>query len=65
MEERLYPLLPEEGRLQDHRRYIILIAIAAKVYNALLLKRVRPEVEKILRIIRSVFGEINQQPFRF
>ena len=46
-------------------RDITLIAITAKVYNVLLLNRIWSEVEKILRKIRTVFGEINVQIFTF
>ena len=42
---------PKKGDLGIAKNYrgITLTAIAAKVYNALLLNRIRPEVEKILR----------------
>ena len=44
---------------------IILSVITAKVYNAMLLKRIWPEVEKTLKKIRTVFGEINSKILRF
>ena len=34
-------------------------SIAAKVYNTLLLNGMKPEIEKILRKIQTVFVEIN------
>ena len=38
-------------------RDITLVAILAKTYNALLLNRIQPEIEKILRKNQSVFLE--------
>ena len=42
-----------------------LTAITVKVYNALLLNHIQPEVEKILRKTRTVSEEINPQLLRF
>ena len=37
------------------------IVIAAKVYYALFLNRMKPEIEKFLMKMKTVFGEINPQ----
>ena len=50
----------ESQRIKDRT----LNAIAAKVYNVMLLNHIQPEIKKILRKIRTAFGEINS-PHRF
>ena len=47
----------------NHKNYwdITITAISINVYNAMLLNHIQPEIEKILRKIRSVFWEINLQ----
>ena len=42
-----------------------LTAITVKVYNALLLNHIQPEIKKIYRKIKTVFEEITLQPHRF
>ena len=46
-------------------RMVTLTTVAADVYNILLLNRLKPEIEKILGKIGTVFGEILPQPHRF
>ncbi len=50
MDEGMHPPLPKKGDLglAKNDRSITLTSIAAKVYNALLLKRIEPEIEKII-----------------
>ena len=52
MDERLHPLLfPKKGNLRITKNYrgITLTAIAAKVYNTLLLNHIQPKIQKVLR----------------
>ena len=49
MNKRLHPPLPQERWPQNCQELPTLISIAAKIYNALLLNCVKPEIEKILR----------------
>ena len=66
MAERLLPPLYEKGNLQISKRYrgITLNATTAEIYNALFLNCIQTEVEKILKKINIVFGEIDPQ-FQF
>ena len=47
----MHPLFPVKGGLGITKNYrgITLTSIAAKIYNALQLNRIEPEIEKILR----------------
>ena len=59
--------LPKKGNLgiTNNYRCITLTAIAAKVHNAMLLNRIQPEIKKFLGKIRTIFGEINLQLYKF
>ena len=63
MGKRLHPLFPKKGNLgiTKNDRDITLTAIAAKVYNALLLNHIWPGIYKII----MNFREINPQLHRF
>ena len=51
MDERLPPPMPEKCDIEITKNYkgITLSAIASKIYNALLLKWIQSEVEKVFR----------------
>ena len=66
MDERLHPPIPpQKVDICITKNYIgiTLSARAAKIYNALLLNRIRPEIEKILRR-NQISAEIDPQPPR-
>ena len=60
MNERLHPSCTQEIRPWKNKEYrgIIFAAIAAKVFNALFLIHIWPEIEKILGKIRTIFEEM-------
>ena len=48
------PFLKKETALPSNNRGISLSAIASKIYNKLLLKRVVPEVENCITVITAI-----------
>ena len=46
---------------QQNYRGITLTAIAAKIYNLMLLNRIRPEIDPILRKNQNASEQIDQQ----
>ena len=46
-------------------RRITLTSIVAKIYNAMLLKHIEPEIEKIFGRVKMVFGKTDPQHHRF
>ena len=52
-------------RITKNYRSITFLALTAKVYNALLLNHIKPKTKKILRIFKTILGEIDQQLYRF
>ena len=58
---------PEKSDIIIAKNYwgITFTSILAKIYNALLLNHIKPEIKKILRKNKLVFGETNQQNHRF
>ena len=50
MDKRLHPLLCKKGDFVINKNYrgITLTSVAAKIYNALLLNYIEPEIEKVL-----------------
>ena len=58
---------PKKGDLglASNYRGITLTSIAAKIYNALLLNRIQPEVDKILQRDQNGFRKIDLQLDKF
>ena len=68
MDKRPHPPLPEDLTITKNYKGIALTAIVLEVYDALLLNRTKPKIEKIKKKkkrLKTVFGEINQQLHRF
>ena len=58
---------PKIGDLEIDKNYlgITLTSIASKIYNALLLNCIEPEIEKILRKNQMVFKDIDPPHYKF
>ena len=67
MDKGLHPPLPQKGDLGIAKNYrsITLTSIAANIYNALLLNRIEPEIEKFFGKTKIAFVEIDPQHQEF
>ena len=67
IDKKMHPLLPSEGRPRITKNYrgITITSIAAKIYNALLRKRIEPKMRRYLGRTKIDFGEINPQRHKF
>ena len=60
MERRMYTAFPKKRNLSLTKNYreITLTSIAAKIFNQMILNRIRPEIDPILRMNQNGFRKI-------